>query len=117
MIEIPGRLPRRPSRSDDPATRDAYDRFVEEDYDRRFRQIAERASDKTDVITFESTGEDEEVLIMNRFGFVPTEAVPCRMPYPYTAGQAREDLADKDFIYMKTSAPKGVKFRFRFERV
>ena len=56
--------------------------LVEEELQNRTTDIANKASDKTDEIEFESLGEDEEVLLVNSLKFTPNRATPCKQPYP-----------------------------------
>ena len=114
MIEFPSRPLRRPPKDSVEMLSD-HARVTEEETFGRIQSIAERVSDRTDEIEFKSTGVDEEVKIVNKLGFTPTRMIPCREKYPYTIGWSRDSLADKDFIYVRTSAPRGTVFCARFD--
>ena len=121
---MPIRLPKTPNRRSPapeegaPTPQDRHQRLFEDESHRRLREVADAVSDKRDEIQIVSQGEGVEVRVENSLGFVPNRAWATDCPYPYTAGKARpEDLADDEWIYLKTNAPAGTKIRVRFDRV
>jgi hypothetical protein len=93
-------------------------RLSVEDSQRGMADLSEHVpGSKFDEIEFSSAGEGLEIRVANRLGFVPNRmeivcAKDANRPYEHL-----EKLADKDFIYLKSNAPKGARFIARFYRM
>jgi len=89
-----------------------------EEIARRAAEVAEHLpGSKFDEITFKSLGEGVEVRIENDFDWIPNRYEIVSRKGDYRVWEPRDDLADRSFIYLKTSAPKGKRFIARVWRV
>lgn len=92
-------------------------RIREDEDDKRFRRLAERASDKYDELSFLSAGDDVEVRVPNTLGFIPNRGWTCCVRGPWMGYFSRADAGDENTLFLSTNAPEGERIHMRFERV
>ncbi|MBU0599145.1 hypothetical protein KKF61_09260 [Patescibacteria group bacterium] len=118
QFNIPKTIPYRVSESATPEELARGHRKNAEELARRTAEVAEHLpGSKFDEVEFTSLGEGREVRIENPFDWIPNRRETVSGKGAYLIGNARSDLADKQFIYLTTNAPKGTKFIVRVWRV